>query len=103
MSVARRDSKVVRLRAATAGALVAAALVSGCGGSSGLSSQDKKDFVAGCTSGGGKMAFCQCYLDELVKRGLDTQSEIKTASENTQKGQTDPKLKAAVLACKSKF
>jgi hypothetical protein len=97
--------------ATTVGALLAAAAIAGCGGSSGgISSKAHSDYLAGCVSSGQTKAGCQCLFDQLTKKhGVDTESKFKSLGAKVKAAtQTanpaaamPPEFRAAALACKA--
>src|SRR5438067_602544 len=72
----------MRMRLITGNAvavLAVAGAIAGCGGSSsGLSDQNHRDFVGGCTNSGTPAAGCECLFTQLTQnQGLNTESKIK--------------------------
>jgi len=64
------------VQSSLAAALVVIALV-GCGGSSGISDQDHRDFVAGCSKPA-PPTMCECIFTELTtKQGCDSEAKLK--------------------------
>jgi ABC-type phosphate/phosphonate transport system substrate-binding protein len=107
----------IRTRAGiTAGTILAAAALAGCGGgsdskSSSISDKFRNDYVAGCTSTGQTKAGCECIFDNLKdKQGIDTEAKFKAISDKvrsaTQSGNLTAlpgEFRSAVVACRSQI
>lgn len=100
--------------ARTAMTFLAATVIAGCGGSDSakISDKDHRDFVAGCTEGGSKMAGCECVFRELTTtQGVNTEAEFKVLNKKAVAAQNasnvaaaaPPELRAATLACRSQL
>ena len=89
----------------TGAALVAAAAIAGCGGSSGISDKDHKDFVKGCSSSQ-STAGCECLFTQLTKtQGVNTQKKMNDLKNQIQAAAGNPaalptKYRDAVIACR---
>jgi hypothetical protein len=66
-------------------ALLAAAVLAGCGGGDGLSGSVKDDFIAGCEDGGQPKEACECLVTELENQGVDTESKLEDLNAKIQK------------------
>jgi hypothetical protein len=100
--------------ATTAGTILAIAALAGCGGggkSSGVSSQVRDNYVAGCQSSGQTKAGCECLFDNLKnKQGVDTEAKfqaladkVKAATQSGNVAALPPEFRQAVLSCKSQI
>jgi hypothetical protein len=96
--------------AATVGALLAAAAIAGCGGSSGgVSDQAHRGYVAGCVNSGQTKAGCECLFDQLKKQGVDSEAKFKTLADKVKAatqtanpaGAMPPEFRTSALACKA--
>jgi acyl CoA:acetate/3-ketoacid CoA transferase len=96
--------------ATTVGALLAAAAIAGCGGSSGISDKAHNDYIAGCVNAGQTKAGCQCLYDRLTKKeGVDTESKFKSLGEKVKAATQaanpasamPPEFRRAVIVCRA--
>jgi hypothetical protein len=108
----RQREATIRTKAVTTvGALLAASVIAGCGGSSGgISDKAHKDYLAGCVSSGQTKAGCQCLFDELTKKeGVDSESKFRALANKVRSATQaanpaaamPPEFRRAATACKS--
>jgi hypothetical protein len=82
---------------ATVGALLAAAAIAGCGGSSSSSDKAHRDYVAGCVNGGQTKAGCECLWNHLSKKeGIDSEAKMKNLSDRIRAATQAPNPAAAM-------
>ena len=106
----------IRSRAATtAGTILAVAVLAGCGGSdkksTGVSSNVRDNYIAGCQSSGQTKAGCECLFDNLQnKQGVNSEAKfqaladkVKAATQSGNIAALPPEFRQAVLACRSKL
>jgi hypothetical protein len=88
--------------------VLSAGALTGCGGSSGLSEANHKDFVSGCTSTQ-PAAACECFYKQLTtKQGINSDDKLNSLNDRLKKAEKSgsaadvpAQLRNAILACKS--
>ncbi len=84
------------VQSSLAAALLVTALAS-CGGSSGISGQDHRAFVAGCSKSA-QPTMCECIFTQLTtKQGYDSEAKLKALVAN---GEFLSVVQQDAVACK---
>jgi hypothetical protein len=84
------------VQSSLAAALLVTALA-GCGGSSSISDQDHRDFVAGCSKSA-QPTMCECIFTQLTtKQGYDSETKLKALAAD---GDFVSIVQQDALACK---